>query len=114
MYKKIFVLLITIAFIFTSTGISFAAKKGNKRKGKYLYRNVYKDCNKRGGINSSKPVLSPDSKTMAQWKRTFDKKKFAGFGCKEEWDKLSEKELLDIFTYLHSHAADSPTPAKCK
>jgi hypothetical protein len=36
------------------------------------------------------------------------------FGCKEEWSQLSDTELMDIYAYLHAHAADSPTPAKCK
>jgi len=25
-----------------------------------------------------------------------------------------KKQLTNIFTYLHAHAADSPSPAKCK
>ncbi len=31
-------------------------------------------CHTRGAVNSKKPALGPDSKTMAQWKRVFDKK----------------------------------------
>ena len=114
MIKKIVLTLLVVCFIFTSTIISFATEKGNERKGKYTYRKVYKVCYARGAVDSKKPVLSPDSKTQGQWKRVFAKKKFEIFGCKEEWDKLSEKELLNIYTYLHAHAVDSPTPAKCK
>jgi hypothetical protein len=65
-------------------------------------------------MESPKPLISPDVKTQAQWKRIFDKKKFKEFGCEEEWAKLDEKQLTNIFTYLHAHAADSPSPAKCK
>ena len=114
MGKKVILTLMAVVFVFTSVGISMAAEKGNKRKGKYTYRKVYKACHERGEVDSAKPIMNPDAKTQAQWKSVFEKKDFEEFGCKEEWDKLSEKDLLDIFTYLHAHAADSPTPAKCK
>ena len=114
MLKKLLLALTAIIFVFTASGIGFAAEKGNARKGKYTYRNVYKSCNKRGEVDSPKPLLSPDAKTQAQWKRTFDKKDFDQFKCSEEWSKLSDKDLNDVYTYLHDHAADSPTPAKCK
>jgi hypothetical protein len=51
---------------------------------------------------------------MAQWKRLFEKKDFEEFLCKEEWSQLSEGDIADIYAYLYKHAADSPTPAKCK
>jgi len=34
--------------------------------------------------------------------------------CKAEWEKRSEKDLQDIFSYMYNHAFDSPSPAKCK
>ena len=114
MTKKIILALAAVAFLFCSVNIGIAAEEGNKRKGKYLYRKVYKECNKRGEVDTPRPTISPDSKTQAQWKRLFDKKEFEEFGCKKEWDKLTDQELLDIFAYLHAHAADSPSPAKCK
>lgn len=114
MLKKMFLALMALVFVFTTIGIGFAGEKGNARKGKYTYKNVYKSCNKRGEIDSPRPLLGPDSKTQAQWKRTFDKKDFDQFKCSEEWSKLSEKDLNDIYTYLHNYAADSPSPAKCK
>jgi hypothetical protein len=114
MLKKMFLALMALVFVFTTISIGFAGEKGNARKGKYTYRKVYKSCNKRGEIDSPRPLLSPDTKTQAQWKRTFEKKDFDQFKCSEEWSKLSDKDLNDIFTYLHDHAADSPSPAKCK
>ena len=114
MLKKLVLTLTAMMFVFTTAGIGLAGGKGNARKGKYTYRNVYKSCNKRGEIDSPKPLLSPDTKTQAQWKRTFEKKDFAQFKCSEEWSKLSDDDLNDIFAYLHDHAADSPSPAKCK
>ena len=114
MGRKIILTLMSVIFVFTFAGLVMAAEKGTKRKGKYTYRKVYKACHERGEVDLAKPILNPDAKTQAQWKRIFDKKEFDEFGCKQEWDKLSEKDLLDIFTYLHDHAADSPTPAKCK
>lgn len=112
--KKVIATLIAVVFVVTSAGICFAAEEGNKRKGKYTYRKVYKSCQKRGEVDSASPVLNPNDKTQAEWKDIFDSKTFDEFGCKEEWDKLSDKDLLDIFTYLHAHASDSPNPVSCK
>ena len=111
--KGIFVIT-TLVFLLSTAGVAFALDKGNKRKGKYTYRKVYKACMERGEVNSEKPPISPDAKTQAQWTRTFEKKDFEELGCKAEWDALSEEDIADIYTYLHDHAADSPTPAKCK
>ena len=112
MYKKILISILTVCFVFTSVGVVFA--EGNKRKGKYTYRKVYKACHERGAIDSAKPIVNPDAKTRAQWKRLFDKKDFEDLGCAEEWSKLTQADLDDIYAYLYSGAADSPTPAKCK
>lgn len=114
MLKKIIVTITTAAFIISSVAIVFALEKGNERKGKYTYRGIYKGCMERGEVTSAKPPISPDAKTQAQWTRVFEKKDFEDFGCKTEWDKLNEKELMDIYAYLFDHAADSPSPAKCK
>lgn len=114
MLKKIIFIITTVFFIVGMAGFSLAAEKGNERRGKLVYRNVYKSCFKRGEIESKGPIVHPDMKTMAQWERAFEKKKFEDFGCNEEWSKLTEKDLNDIFTYLYNHAADSPSPAKCK
>ncbi|MCB2148693.1 MAG: cytochrome c family protein [Deltaproteobacteria bacterium] len=114
MFKKGLFIVTALIFLFSAVGVTFALEKGNDRKGKYTYRKVYKACNERGEVNSPKPPISPDAKTQAQWTRVFEKKDFADFGCKAEWDSLSEADLMDIYAYLHDHAADSPTPAKCK
>lgn len=91
-----------------------AMETGNKRKGKYIYRKVYKACHERGAVESAKPVLNPDAKTQAEWTELFDNRNFAEFGCEEEFESLAQDDLADIYTYLHAHAADSPTPLKCK
>jgi hypothetical protein len=106
----VLVALLTICF----AASSFAVDKGDERKGKYTYRNVYKTCHERGAVESPKPPLGPDSKTMSQWEEVFKNKAFDDFGCKEEWGKLSDQDLSDILAYLYGHAADSPSPAKCK
>ena len=109
MTKKTMIVILTtfLALCFVSAGM--AGEKGNKRKGKHLYRKVYKACHGEDAM----PV-SPDSKTQAQWERVFEKKKFDVFGCEEEWEAMSEEDLRDILSYLHGHAFDSPSPAKCK
>jgi len=114
MFKKVLIAIMTITFVLGSIGITIAGDKGNKRKGKYTYRKVYKACNERGEIDYSKPHLSPDGKSQEEWTRVFGEKDFDQFKCGEEWGNLSDKDLLDIYSYLHAHASDSPTPAKCK
>ena len=114
MLRKGLFFVIAVMFLFSAVGAAYAMERGNKRKGKYTYRKVYKACMQRGEVDSPKPPVSPDTKTQAQWTQTFDSQDFAQFGCQPEWASLSEKDLSDIYTYLHDHASDSPTPAKCK
>jgi hypothetical protein len=114
MIKNILIMLTAIVFVFTTVGISLAIEKGNKRKGKYTYRKVYKACFERGGVDSKTPPISPADKTQAEWTAIFESKELNQFGCQEEWSQLSDEAMTDIYTYMHDHAADSPTPAKCK
>lgn len=111
MTRRIITVLVSLAFLVTFAGAALSGQKGNPRKGKYLFRKQCRSCHKKG---ASAKELSPSSKTQAQWKRAFRKDKYQGYECHKEWKKLSEKDLLDIFTYVHSHAIDSPAPAKCK
>lgn len=113
MGKKVFLIILTAIFVFSSFGMIMAASKGNPRKGKYLYRKTCRACHSEGasGDKVGKP-LSPMDKTQAEWAKVFgDIEKLS---CKSEWGKLSERDLLDIYAHLHGHASDSPNPAKCK
>jgi hypothetical protein len=56
--------------------------------------------------------LSPNSKTQAEWKKVFDT--YKQLACKDVWEKLSDKDRQDIFSYAHGHAFDSPSPVKCQ
>ena len=114
MRKKLLQTMLAIFLSFCFLGSAMAMEQGNKRKGKYTYRKVYKACQERGEVESSKPPVNPDAHTQAEWEQLFDSKQYGEFGCSEEWAKLSEKDVIDIFTYLHAHGSDSPTPAKCK
>lgn len=113
MIKRTITILVLILLAVTVIGAA-ADEPGNKRKGKYTYRKVYKACFERGAVESKTPPVSPADKTMAQWEQLFESKDFAQFGCADEWSKLSETDLMDIYSYLHAHGSDSPTPAKCK
>ena len=112
--RRILMLMVAMMFLVVSVGPSLAMDQGNKRKGKYTYRKVYKACNQRGEVDSTKPPLNPSDKTQAEWEAMYDNRDFAAFGCQDEWSNLSDEEVTDIFTYLHAHASDSPTPLKCK
>ena len=114
MIKKILIMLTAFVFVFTTVGISLALEKGNKRKGKYTYRKVYKACFERGEVDSKTPPISPADKTQKEWNTIFESKNYQEFGCQQEWEGLSDQAITDIYTYMHDHAADSPTPAKCK
>ena len=72
---SVLAVLLTLSFI----GSALAIERGNKRKGKYTYRKVYKACFERGAVASQKPPISPDTKTQAQWTRTFEKADFEQF-----------------------------------
>ncbi len=109
MIKRITSMLVVVIFLLGSIGLVMAAGKGNPRKGKYLYRKNCRACHKDGA--TAKP-LSPIDKTQAEWQKVFDEQE--KLACKDEWKKLSEKDLLDIYSYLHGHAYDSPSPAKCQ
>ena len=114
MTKKVLLMLTAFAFMFGTVNLGLALDKGNKRKGKYSYRKVYKACFERGAVESKTPPISPADKTQSEWTSLFESKDFNEFGCQDEWGQLSDTELTDIYTYMHEHAADSPTPAKCK
>jgi hypothetical protein len=113
--KKFWTSIILSLFVsVTLFTAAHAGDTGNKRKGKFIYRKIFKECNQADASVSAKPSISPDTKTMAQWDRTFSKKDFSEFGCKAQWEALSEQDLENILAYMKSGAADSPTPAKCK
>ena len=110
LFSTILILLLSVSF----AASGWALEMGNKRKGKYTYRKVYKACMERGEVQSAKPPVNPDAKTQAEWEQLFEARQFNEFGCQTEWASLEKNEITDIFTYLYSHASDSPTPLKCK
>jgi hypothetical protein len=114
MIKRTITIFVLVLLTVTFIGAAAAEEPGNKRKGKYTYRKVYKACYERGAVEYKTPPISPSDKTMAGWEQVFKNKDFAQFGCADEWNQLSETDLLDIYSYLHAHGSDSPTPAKCK
>ena len=114
MSRKILSIILAVLVSVCFVGTSLAMEQGNKRKGKYTYRKLYKACHARGAVDSPKPTVNPDAHTQAEWEAIFDGKKFDEFGCQEEWSTVSDEDLVDIFTYLYAHGSDSPTPAKCK
>jgi hypothetical protein len=116
MFKKTMIAAVLVLFTMGSIGAAFAAEGpgGNKRKGKYTYRNLVKACFERGAVDSKSPKVSPADKTMAEWTEIFEGKDFSAFGCDEEWAAAEDKDVLDIYSYFYSFAKDSPTPATCK
>ena len=114
MFRKLIFAVVGVIFVFSSVGTLSAMDLGNKRKGKYTYRKVYKACYDRGEVDSKTPFLSPSDKTQAEWEALYDSKDYSQFKCADDWTGLSDTEVKDIFSYLYAHGSDSPTPAKCK
>lgn len=105
MNRKLILFVATALISVFAVSMAFAMGGGNARKGKFLYR---KNCRSCHGTSASD--LSPANKTQAEWKATFaDTSKIK---CSSDWS-VSEKDINDIFTYLHDYAKDSPSPAKC-
>ncbi|WDP92718.1 MAG: cytochrome c [Desulfobacter sp.] len=109
--KKIILFMVLSLSMICLSVAAVSAGDGNYRKGKYSFRKSCRTCHSDSGTAES---LSPDSKTQAQWKRVFKPNKYKKLECAAEWEKLSEKDRNNIFSYLHKYAFDSPTPAKCK
>ena len=113
MLRRIGCILMMVVFLGGSVGLVIASgdATGNARKGKFLFRKNCRACHKDGGTAKD---LSPSDKTQAEWKAAFAKGAYESFSCKAEWEKLTEKDRVDIYTYTYDHAFDSPSPAKCK
>jgi hypothetical protein len=116
MFKKFIITALTLIFVAAPfcAALADGGPEGNKRKGKYTYRKVYKACAEAGGVESATPTVSPADKKMAEWKEIFENRQFSEFGCLAQWEALADNDILDIYTYFYKHAADSPTPAKCQ
>jgi hypothetical protein len=116
MIRKLIITIMAIMFVAAPLALALADQgpDGNKRKGKYTYRKVYKACAESGEVESASPTISPADKKMAEWKDIFENRKFDEFGCVKHWESLADKDILDIYTYFYKHAADSASPAQCQ
>jgi cytochrome c5 len=87
-----------------------AEVKGSDTKGKFYFKKNCKTCHVEKG---SAAVLTPLSKTQAQWKKVFDAGKHgkSGEGFTPKYG--TAEQLLDIKTFLMNHASDSPQPETC-
>lgn len=109
MHKRILIMVLALSFTLVSIGTAFALGGGNGRKGKYLFRKNCRSCHSEKGAAKD---MSPISKLQKEWTVAFtDTSKLP---CAGDWKKMSDKDLNDIYTYMHDHAKDSPSPAKCK
>jgi mono/diheme cytochrome c family protein len=111
MEKNTLLAALVLLLLTVFSGLHDASAEGNGRKGKYLFRKNCRACHVDGG---SAKELSPIDKTQEKWKAVFSENAYKNLACKDEWAKLSAGDLEDIFTYMHDHAFDSPSPAKCK
>ena len=87
-----------------------AEQKGSDTKGKFYYKKNCKSCHVEKG---SAAVLTPLSKTQAQWKKVFDAGKHGKSGEALAPKFGTPEQILDIKTFLINHASDSPQPETC-
>lgn len=110
MIRKWIFIFFTLILSLCLFGLGIAGeKKGNSRKGKYLFRKNCRVCH--NGNKASE--LGPISKKIKEWESIFAPDKYKEFECKNEWEKRSEKDLGDILQYLLDGAADSKVPRGC-
>jgi len=110
MNRKGMLIFFTILISFCFLALSFAGeKKGNSRKGKYLFRKNCRACHDGGKAAE----LGPYQKKIEEWGTIFAKDNYKAYPCKAEWEKLSEQDLCDILQYLCDGAADSTVPRGC-
>ncbi|NDV20475.1 cytochrome c [Pseudodesulfovibrio sp. JC047] len=106
MHRTFTVTVASVLMTVFVVSMAFAMGDGNARKGKFLYRKNCRTCHN----GTQAPDLSPADRTQAEWTDTF--KNETSIPCAGEWG-VSDKDVNDIFTYLHDYAKDSPSPAKC-
>ena len=92
-----------------------AGGRANPKRGKVFYKTNCRTCH--DGQTTDVKELSPISKTMDQWAREFSESGEVATCVTRVKDKLTteltERDLLDIQSYLIQHAADSDQPASC-
>jgi mono/diheme cytochrome c family protein len=108
MFSKSVAISLAVILVLGAFSLAFALGGGNYRKGKYLFRKNCRSCHAEGQTAKD---LSPINFTQKEWTQVFTDKNTK---CQDEWSKLKDKDLNDIYTYMYKHAKDSPTPAKCK
>ena len=106
MNRKWILILMALIISLCFVGLGIAGSKANPRKGKMLFRKNCRACH-----NGNKAQeLGPYLKKIDEWEAMFAKDKFQEFACKDEWQKLSEQDLIDMLEYLKAGAADSEVP----
>lgn len=102
--------LLLLAMASLAGSALLAEPQGSDVKGKYYYRKECKTCHVEKG---SAPVLTPLSKTQAQWRKFFEAGKHGASGAPIAPKFCKPDHLTDIKAFLVNHASDSPQPMTC-
>jgi cytochrome c5 len=106
-------LLLAMVAALALAGAGAAAAKPNPNRGKSLFKATCKSCHVKGGAAK---VLTPMSKTQAQWARAFKAGPAVACARKAEakgGKPLTGADLSDMEAFLVAHAADSDQPETC-
>lgn len=87
-----------------------AEPKGSDTKGKFYFKKNCKSCHVEKGKAA---VVTPLSRTQAQWRKVFDAGKHGKTGEGFSPKYGTPEQILDIKTFLINHASDSPQPETC-
>ncbi len=105
--------ILALTAVLAVAGGAAAAPRPNPNHGKSLYKADCKVCHQKGG---GAVVLTPMTKTQAQWTRAFKDGTVAACAKKvaaKTGRPLTPEDLADMQAYLVGHAADSDQPETC-
>ena len=103
--------LVKVTFVAAGLGAFVLATMAaaSETKGKYFFKKNCKTCHTEG---KSGKLVTPLTKTQAQWKQYFSAGKHDH--GKEQLSKyLTPEQIQDVEAFLVAHASDSPQPETC-
>ncbi len=101
--------VLTAMLVLVPLGSISAGQKGNETKGKFYFKQTCKPCHVTGEKGG---VITPMSKTQAQWQSYFTKGTHLK-GTEQLSKYMTPEQLNDALAFLYNHAVDSPQPETC-
>jgi cytochrome c5 len=102
---------IKTAFVAAGLGAMVIATvaAGSETRGKFFFKKNCKTCHVAGKAGG---VVTPLTKTQAQWKQYFQDGKH-NKGTEQLSKILTPDQIQDVLAFVVAHASDSPQPETC-